>query len=139
MARQPSYAADDRLENHISNLSFWIHVNNHCNLDCSYCFVSKFRATMSTTLSIVPHRKFDPPWTLLVAKRLGLTHACYQRLVVLAQFFQHVGGADVVLIVVANALASSDMGDRYGRGVADLSEPLSDRVRPSSSRLLLAI
>ena len=78
--------------------------------------------------------------TLLVAKRVGLTHACNQRLVVLAQFFQRVGGADVVLIVVANALASSDMGDRYSRGTAaDLSEPLSDRVRPRSSRLFLAI
>ena len=78
--------------------------------------------------------------TLLVAKRVGPTHAGYQRLVVVAQFFQHVGGAGVVLIVAANALASSDMGDRYSRGAAaDLSEPLSDRVRPSSSRLFLAI
>lgn len=102
--------------------------------------MSKSERRCQTTLSIVPHRKFDPPWTLLVAKRLALTHACYQRLVVPAQFFQHVGGADVVLIVAANALASSDMGDRYSRGAAaDLSEPLSDRVRPSSSRLFLAI
>lgn len=43
----PRYRADDRLDNHISNLSFWIHINNHCNLDCSYCFVDKYKATMS--------------------------------------------------------------------------------------------
>jgi len=43
----------------------------------------------------------------LVAKCVGLARACHQELVVLAQFFQHVGRADVVLIVVAHALAST--------------------------------
>jgi hypothetical protein len=58
-----------------------------------------------------------------------LAHACHQELVVLAQLFQHVGGADVVLVVVARALAYGDMGDRSDRGATDLSNPLSDRVR----------
>ena len=27
-------------------MGLWVHVNNHCNLDCEYCFVEKFKSTM---------------------------------------------------------------------------------------------
>lgn len=27
-------------------ISVWFHINNHCNLDCSYCFVHKFKSAM---------------------------------------------------------------------------------------------
>jgi uncharacterized protein len=27
-------------------LSVWLHINNHCNLDCEYCFVHKFKSVM---------------------------------------------------------------------------------------------
>ena len=27
-------------------IGIWVHVNNHCNLDCEYCFVNKFKSTM---------------------------------------------------------------------------------------------
>jgi uncharacterized protein len=27
-------------------MGIWVHVNNHCNLDCEYCFVDKFKSTM---------------------------------------------------------------------------------------------
>ena len=27
-------------------LGLWVHINNHCNLDCAYCFVDKFTSTM---------------------------------------------------------------------------------------------
>jgi len=47
----------------------------------------------------------------------------------LAQFFQHVGGSDAGLIVVAHTLASCDMTNRSDRGAAHLSDPLGDRVR----------
>ena len=29
-------------------LSVWLHINNHCNLDCSYCFVNKFTSEMTS-------------------------------------------------------------------------------------------
>jgi hypothetical protein len=45
------------------------------------------------------------------------------KLVVLAQFFQHVGRLDVGLIVVAHTLASRDMTNRSDRGAAHLSNP----------------
>jgi uncharacterized protein len=27
-------------------ISIWFHINNHCNLDCGYCFVKKFQSAM---------------------------------------------------------------------------------------------
>ena len=29
------------------SMGLWVHVNNHCNLDCDYCFVEKFKSTMN--------------------------------------------------------------------------------------------
>lgn len=29
-------------------IGIWLHVNNHCNLDCEYCFVQKSKSTMSS-------------------------------------------------------------------------------------------
>ena len=41
------YTATNFPEAHPSSLSIWFHINNHCNLDCEYCFVDKFESTMS--------------------------------------------------------------------------------------------
>jgi len=40
-----------------SGMGIWVHVNNHCNLDCDYCFVDKFKSTMNpeTVASTVEH------------------------------------------------------------------------------------
>lgn len=40
-AALPFFDAPDKLE-------VWLHINNHCNLDCDYCFVDKFQSEMSS-------------------------------------------------------------------------------------------
>jgi radical SAM protein with 4Fe4S-binding SPASM domain len=41
------YQAKDLLEYQPRSLSIWLHINNHCNLDCAYCFVDKTPVEMS--------------------------------------------------------------------------------------------
>lgn len=41
------YVANDFSGESAQGLGIWVHINNHCNLDCEYCFVDKFKSTMS--------------------------------------------------------------------------------------------
>lgn len=41
------YEARDAAGSQPDTFSVWLHINNHCNLDCSYCFVDKSQAEMS--------------------------------------------------------------------------------------------
>lgn len=41
------YEARDVAELRPESFSIWLHINNHCNLDCAYCFVDKSHAEMS--------------------------------------------------------------------------------------------
>lgn len=40
------YLATRLDQNPAREISVWFHINNHCNLDCSYCFVHKFKSSM---------------------------------------------------------------------------------------------
>ena len=42
----PRYTADEFSIDSARGLGIWVHINNHCNLDCEYCFVDKFKSTM---------------------------------------------------------------------------------------------
>jgi uncharacterized protein len=41
------YEAKDLAAHTPDTFSVWLHINNHCNLDCAYCFVDKSDAEMS--------------------------------------------------------------------------------------------
>lgn len=41
------YSVPDHSGSSPSSFSIWLHLNNNCNLDCSYCFVDKFKARMT--------------------------------------------------------------------------------------------
>lgn len=43
---EPRYRATDFSTENSKGIGIWVHVNNHCNLDCEYCFVNKFKSTM---------------------------------------------------------------------------------------------
>lgn len=40
------YSAQPIRAEDVQGLSIWLHINNHCNLDCAYCFVDKDGAFM---------------------------------------------------------------------------------------------
>ncbi len=40
------YTAGEFSNESTRGMGIWVHVNNHCNLDCEYCFVDKFKSTM---------------------------------------------------------------------------------------------
>jgi uncharacterized protein len=40
------YTATEFSNDSSQSMGIWVHVNNHCNLDCEYCFVDKFKSTM---------------------------------------------------------------------------------------------
>jgi uncharacterized protein len=40
------YRASEFSAENSKGMGIWVHVNNHCNLDCEYCFVNKFKSTM---------------------------------------------------------------------------------------------
>ncbi len=42
----PRYTAAEFTSDSSHAMGIWVHVNNHCNLDCEYCFVDKFKSTM---------------------------------------------------------------------------------------------
>lgn len=43
----PARYLASRLDQHPAReISVWFHINNHCNLDCGYCFVNKFKSSM---------------------------------------------------------------------------------------------
>jgi uncharacterized protein len=44
------YQAKDVAEYHPDSFSIWLHINNHCNLDCAYCFVDKSHTEMSDSV-----------------------------------------------------------------------------------------
>jgi uncharacterized protein len=44
---RPRYEARDVSDYKPETFSIWLHINNHCNLDCAYCFVDKSHAEMS--------------------------------------------------------------------------------------------
>src|ERR1700728_1890535 len=39
------YTATEFSNDSSQSMGIWVHVNNHCNLDCEYCFVDKFKST----------------------------------------------------------------------------------------------
>lgn len=41
------YTAEEFSDDDPYGISIWLHINNHCNLDCGYCFVDKFQSTMT--------------------------------------------------------------------------------------------
>lgn len=41
------YQANELHEYQPKSIGVWLHINNNCNLDCSYCFVEKFKSEMS--------------------------------------------------------------------------------------------
>lgn len=41
------YSASDLAAHEPDGFSIWLHINNHCNLDCAYCFVDKSPVEMS--------------------------------------------------------------------------------------------
>lgn len=41
------YEARNPSEANQTSFSVWLHINNHCNLDCAYCFVDKSQVEMS--------------------------------------------------------------------------------------------
>jgi uncharacterized protein len=41
------YSVPDHSGSSPRAFSIWLHLNNNCNLDCSYCFVDKFKARMT--------------------------------------------------------------------------------------------
>src|SRR6202007_2557272 len=57
----------------------------------------------------------------LVAHVVRLAQPGGQRLVVFAQLGEHVGGLDILRIVIADALHAGDMTDRAQRRAADLA------------------
>ena len=46
------YQAHEIVPDLIEGISIWLHINNHCNLDCSYCFVEKDGAFMPDAVMI---------------------------------------------------------------------------------------
>lgn len=44
------YHAHEVTPDAVAGMSIWLHINNHCNLDCSYCFVDKDGAYMPDTV-----------------------------------------------------------------------------------------
>lgn len=44
------YTAGEFSNDSSRSMGLWVHVNNHCNLDCEYCFVNKFTSTMEPSI-----------------------------------------------------------------------------------------
>ena len=40
------YTAGEFADTSSHAMGMWVHINNHCNLACEYCFVNKFKSTM---------------------------------------------------------------------------------------------
>src|SRR5262245_28914790 len=65
---------------------------------------------------------------VLVANIVNLAQTGCERLVVIAQFSQHVQGLDILGIVVLDALKPADVANRLDRGPADLADSLGDGI-----------
>ena len=65
--------------------------------------------------------------TMLVADVVHFTQPGGHRLVVFAQFAQHVRRLDIVGIVVEDTLGPRDVADRTQRGTTELANALGDR------------
>jgi len=44
----PRYTATEFSNESSRGMGIWVHVNNHCNLDCEYCFGDKFKIDNAT-------------------------------------------------------------------------------------------